>query len=115
MTERPTEQTHQRLTGLGAPGPEARPDARWAAPGTPTLPPVPQEATPTERAPLTERLQQRVHAGRQATTGRVEAPTGAPAAQAGTPTADPAAETVTDPAGGGTAGGRPVDGQTGTT
>jgi hypothetical protein len=102
MTERPTEQTHQRLTGLGAPVPEAR----SASPSAPTLPPMPPDLHSTERTPLAERLQQRMHAVRQAATGHSDAPNGTPtAAAAGTQTANAA----------GSASARPVDGRAETT
>ena len=77
MTERPTEQTHPRLTGLGAPGPdsgESRPDYRAAAPSAPTLPPMPRPEPRSSEPSLSERLQQKLSSVRQATT-----PSAAPA------------------------------------
>src|SRR4051794_17551967 len=63
MTERPTEQTHSRLTGLDAPAPEASAGSRSAAPSAPTLPPMPPAEQ--ERTPLAERLQQKLSSVRQ--------------------------------------------------
>src|ERR1700754_4243894 len=97
MTERPTEQTHARLTGLDAPRAESRPESRQ---GAPTLPPMPPEQ---EKTPLSERLQQKLSAVRQAavptsappTPGPPTGPTTAPAspngASAETTTVGPAA------------------------
>jgi Transmembrane domain of unknown function (DUF3566) len=57
MTERPTEQTHARLTGLDAPRQESRPEA-------PVLPPMPT-AEPNDTPSLSERLQQKLSSVRQ--------------------------------------------------
>ena len=108
MTERPTEQTQSRLTGLDAPAPEASAGTRTSAPSAPTLPPMPPAAD-QERTPLAERLQQRLSSVRQAergtngTNGTAPAngtatdPTASrPAAQASTTTA-PVAPSATAP------------------
>ena len=82
MTERPTEQTHPRLTGLGAPGPdsgESRPDYRAAAPSAPTLPPMPRPDPRSTEPSLAERLQQKLSSVRQATTPSAPAASAAPA------------------------------------
>ncbi len=61
MTERPTEQTQTRLTGLDAPRPESPPDSR------PVLPPMPREESNGDNGPsLSERLQQKLSSVRQA-------------------------------------------------
>jgi hypothetical protein len=65
MTERPTEQTHARLTGLDAPRQEARPEA-------PVLPPMPR-TEPSDTPSLSERLQQKLSSVRQSS-----APSAAP-------------------------------------
>ncbi|MEO6509542.1 MAG: DUF3566 domain-containing protein [Nocardioides sp.] len=58
MTERPTEQTQTRLTGLDAPRPDS--DSR------PILPPMPREESNGDSAPsLSERLQQKLSSVRQ--------------------------------------------------
>jgi hypothetical protein len=58
MTERPTEQTHARLTGLDAPRQETRPEA-------PVLPPMPRTES-SDSPSLSERLQQKLSSVRQA-------------------------------------------------
>jgi hypothetical protein len=73
MTERPTEQTHPRLTGLDAP--DRVSDAQSNAP-SPTLPPMPsapaerveyrpQTSTAPERPSLADRLQEKLNSVRQ--------------------------------------------------
>jgi len=81
MTERPTEQTHPRLTGLGAPGAdsgESRPDYRAAAPSAPTLPPMPRPEPRSSEPSLSERLQQKLSSVRQAATPSAPAASAAP-------------------------------------
>ena len=77
MTERPTEQTQSRLTGLDAPAPEASAGTRTSAPSAPTLPPMPPRrrpgADPPRRTPPAEA--ELGAAGRPRSTGPT-APTG---------------------------------------
>ncbi len=82
MTERPTEQTQPRLTGLDAPA-EAGSDYRAAAPQAPTLPPMPRQDADGDpgRTPLAERLQQKLSAVRQAASAGPPVETEAPTEQ----------------------------------
>jgi hypothetical protein len=79
MTERPTEQTHPRLTGLDAPDRESSAESSaQSSPQSPILPPMPsaapadgveyrpQTAPPPGRPSLADRLQERLSAVRQA-------------------------------------------------
>ena len=72
MTERPTEQTHARLTGLDAPRQEARPEA-------PVLPPMPRTES-NDTPSLSERLQQKLSSVRQSAV-----PSSAPATNGAAP------------------------------
>ena len=77
MTERPTEQTHARLTGLDAPRQESRPEV-------PVLPPMPK-AEPSDSPSLSERLQQKLSSVRQSAVPSSSAPSAsAPPATNGT-------------------------------
>jgi hypothetical protein len=90
MTERPTEQTQTRLTGLDAPRsddrPESSPDSR------PVLPPMPHEESNGDGGPsLSERLQQKLSSVRQTAlpgssgSSTTTEPTAAPATNGSAP------------------------------
>jgi hypothetical protein len=68
MTERPTEQTHSRLTGLDATSPVSN---------APILPPMPQASTsapPSGRPSLADRLQEKLSAVRHSESSGTAAP-----------------------------------------
>jgi hypothetical protein len=67
MTERPTEQTQQRLTGLDAPQATSQTSG-------PTLPPMPP--TPSHRPSLADRLQEKLTSVRQADKSADHSPNG---------------------------------------
>jgi hypothetical protein len=108
MTERPTEQTHSRLTGLDATSPVSN------APVLPPMPPAASSAPPSDRPSLADRLQEKLSAvrhaeppaertaespanGQEQTSVRPAVPV-APATSSATTTAPPQERSVLPPA-----------------